>query len=49
MSKSRGNFISAENYIGNLDPDYLRYFFASKLGTGVDDIDLNLEDFKQKE
>ena len=48
MSKSRGNFISAENYIGNLDPDYLRYFFASKLGTGVDDIDLNLEDFKQK-
>ena len=48
MSKSRGNFISAENYINNLDPDYLRYFFASKLGRGVDDIDLNLEDFKQK-
>ena len=48
MSKSRDNFISAENYIENLDPDYLRYFFASKLGIGVDDIDLNLEDFKQK-
>ena len=48
MSKSRGNFISAENYINTLDADYLRYFFASKLGTGVDDIDLNLEDFKQK-
>jgi methionyl-tRNA synthetase len=48
MSKSRGNFISADNYIENLDPDYLRYFFASKLGIGVDDIDLNLEDFKQK-
>ena len=48
MSKSRGNFISAENYIQTLDADYLRYFFASKLGTGVDDIDLNLEDFKQK-
>ena len=48
MSKSRGNFISAEDYIETLDPDYLRYFFASKLGTGVDDIDLNLEDFKQK-
>ena len=48
MSKSRGNFISAENYIEHLDPDYLRYFFASKLGIGVDDIDLNLEDFKQK-
>lgn len=48
MSKSRGNFISAENYIRNLDSDYLRYFFASKLGTGVDDIDLNLDDFRQK-
>jgi len=48
MSKSRGNFISAENYINNLDSDYLRYYFASKLGTGVDDIDLNLEDFRQK-
>ena len=48
MSKSRGNFISAEDYIKVLDPDYLRYFFASKLSTGVDDIDLNLEDFKQK-
>ena len=48
MSKSRGNFISAENYINILDSDYLRYYFASKLGTGVDDIDLNLEDFRQK-
>ena len=48
MSKSRGNFISAENYIDNLDSDYLRYFFASKLSTGVDDIDLNLDEFKQK-
>jgi len=48
MSKSRGNFISAENYINNLDPNYIRYYFASKLGTGVDDIDLNLEDFRQK-
>ena len=34
--------------INTLDADYLRYFFASKLGTGVDDIDLNLEDFRQK-
>ena len=48
MSKSRGNFISAQNYLNTLDADYLRYFIASKLGTGVDDIDLNLEDFKQK-
>ena len=48
MSKSRGNFISAQRYLDILNPDYLRYFIASKLGTGVDDIDLNLEDFKQK-
>jgi len=48
MSKSRGNFISAQNYLNTLDADYLRYFLASKLGTGVDDIDLNLEDFRQK-
>ncbi len=48
MSKSRGNFISAQNYLNTLDADYLRYFIASKLGTGVDDIDLNLEDFRQK-
>ena len=48
MSKTRGNFISAENYINTLDSDYLRYFFASKLSTGVDDIDLNLDEFKQK-
>ena len=48
MSKSRVNFISAENYINNLNEDYLRYFIASKLGNGVDDIDLNLDEFKQK-
>ena len=48
MSKSRGNFVSAENYIDTLDSDYLRYYFASKLSTGVDDIDLNLDEFKQK-
>ena len=48
MSKSKGNFISAENYIDTLDSDYLRYFFASKLSTGIDDIDLNLDEFKQK-
>ena len=48
MSKSRGNFISAESYLDALPSDYLRYYFASKLGTGVDDIDLSVEDFKQK-
>ena len=48
MSKSRGNFISADDFVKILDPEYLRYYFASKLGTGLDDIDLNLEDLKQK-
>ena len=48
MSKSRGNFISADDFVKVVDPEYLRYYFATKLGTGVEDIDLNLEDFKQK-
>ncbi|HLU61868.1 MAG TPA: methionine--tRNA ligase [Gammaproteobacteria bacterium] len=45
MSKSRGTFILAKTYLDHLDPEYLRYYFAGKLGPGVDDIDLNLEDF----
>ncbi len=45
MSKSRGTFIKARTYLDHLDPEYLRYYFAAKLGPGVDDIDLNLEDF----
>ncbi|MGQ9658938.1 MAG: methionine--tRNA ligase [Thermochromatium sp.] len=45
MSKSRGTFIKARTYLEHLDPEYLRYYFAAKLGPGVDDIDLNLEDF----
>lgn len=45
MSKSRGTFIQAESYLKHLNPDWLRYYFASKLSNGVDDIDLNLEDF----
>ncbi|AHF03120.1 methionyl-tRNA synthetase [Marichromatium purpuratum 984] len=45
MSKSRGTFIKARTYLDHLDPEYLRYYFAAKLGAGVDDIDLNLEDF----
>ncbi|WP_457675890.1 methionine--tRNA ligase, partial [Thiolapillus sp.] len=48
MSKSRGSFIKARTYLDNLDPEYLRYYFAAKLGSGVDDIDLNLEDFVQR-
>jgi len=45
MSKSRGTFIKARTYLDYLDPEYLRYYFAAKLGPGVEDIDLNLEDF----
>jgi len=45
MSKSRGTFILAKTYLESLNPEYLRYYFAAKLGSGVDDIDLNLEDF----
>jgi methionyl-tRNA synthetase len=48
MSKSRGTFINARTYLDHLDPEYLRYYYAAKLGTGVEDIDLNLDDFVQK-
>ena len=48
MSKSRGTFILAETYLEYLDPEYLRYYFAAKLSSGVDDIDLNLDDFVQR-
>jgi len=48
MSKSRGTFILAERYLEHLDPEYLRYYFAAKLSSGVDDIDLNLDDFVQR-
>ncbi len=48
MSKSRGTFIQASTYLRHIAPEYLRYYFASKLGSGVDDIDLNLEDFVQR-
>ncbi|MCB1680071.1 MAG: methionine--tRNA ligase [Halioglobus sp.] len=45
MSKSRGTFINAGTYLEHLDAEYLRYYFAAKLGATMDDIDLNLEDF----
>ncbi len=48
MSKSRGTFIKARTYLNHLNPDYLRYYFAAKLGPGTADIDLNLEDFVQR-
>ena len=43
MSKSRGTFIAADTYLQHLDPEYLRYYYAFKLGPGLDDIDLNLD------
>ena len=46
MSKSRGTFIMAETYLKHLRPEYLRYYFAAKLGSGIDDIDLSLDDFR---
>lgn len=48
MSKSRGTFIMAETYLNHLRPEYLRYYFAAKLSSGIDDIDLNLEDFRMR-
>jgi methionyl-tRNA synthetase len=48
MSKSRGTFIKARTYLDNLNPEYLRYYYTAKLSSGVDDIDLNLEDFMQR-
>lgn len=48
MSKSRGTFITARTYLDHLNPEYLRYYFAAKLSAGVDDIDLNFDDFTQR-
>ena len=48
MSKSRGTFITARTYLEHTKAEYLRYYFAAKLGGSVDDIDLNLEDFAQR-
>jgi methionyl-tRNA synthetase len=45
MSKSRGTFITARRYLERLPPEPLRYYFAAKLGPGVEDIDLSLDDF----
>ncbi|WP_154222244.1 methionine--tRNA ligase [Marinicella rhabdoformis] len=48
MSKSRGTFIKASTYLDHLNPDYLRYYFAAKLSDGVVDIDLSMDDFRQR-
>ncbi len=48
MSKSRGTFINAATYLAHLNPEYLRYYYATKLTGTVDDMDINLEDFVQR-
>ncbi|MFC1738320.1 methionine--tRNA ligase [Planctomycetota bacterium] len=48
MSKSRGTFIKAGTYLKHLHPEYLRYYYASKLTDTIDDIDLNVDDFVNK-
>ncbi len=48
MSKSRGTFIQASTYLKHFDADCLRYYYAAKLSSRIDDIDLNLEDFVQR-
>jgi len=48
MSKRKGTFILARTYLDHLSPEYLRYYYASKLSSRVDDIDLNFDEFVQK-
>jgi len=48
MSKSRGTFIKARTYLNHLKPEYLRYYYATKLSSSIDDLDLNLDDFISK-
>jgi len=48
MSKSRGTFIEARQYLQHLHPDYLRYYFAAKMNGSVDDLDLNFSDMLQR-
>ncbi|MGB0213801.1 class I tRNA ligase family protein, partial [Algiphilus sp.] len=48
MSKSRGTFIQARTYLNHLPAEYLRYYFAAKLSSAVEDIDLSLDDFQAR-
>ena len=46
MSKSRGTFITARSYLDHIkNPEYLRYYYAAKLNSSMEDIDLSLDDF----
>ncbi|MBV63601.1 MAG: methionine--tRNA ligase [Rickettsiales bacterium] len=48
MAKSKGTFIQASTFLKHLNPSSLRYYYASRLSSKVEDIDLNLEDFRMK-
>jgi len=48
MSKSRGTFFNARTYLNHLNPEYLRYYFASRLTDKIEDIDLNFDDFQSR-
>lgn len=48
MSKSRGTFVTAKHYLAYLQPEHLRYYFSAKLNDGIDDLDLNLDDFTKR-
>ena len=45
MSKTRGTFINAKVFAEHIDPQYLRYYYASKLSAKVEDIDLSFDEF----
>jgi methionyl-tRNA synthetase len=48
MSKSRGTFINAKRFAQHLNPEQMRYYLATKLGAGIDDLDLNFDDYRQR-
>jgi methionyl-tRNA synthetase len=48
MSKSKGTFVRASTYLNHLDPAYMRYYYSTKLGAHLDDLDLNLDEFVNK-
>lgn len=48
MSKSKGTFVNARTYLNHLDPSFLRYYYACKFNSSMEDVDLNLDDFAQR-